>query len=239
MNNRLLTKGKLKARTEGRTSTTGSATPPPKVSPTTPITVFQRSIERAENLLAIHKIAHDGTSALNIWLADVYRASIVLAVSALDAYIRTLVVNKVLTILRDVNKTVPLKLREQLKQLISQDDFLDAARVGDISTRVEKALKDKFEDSSFQGVNKITEAMKLVGREDIFKEVARSASMNEQELKENLGRYTKRRHIIAHCGDYDMTQSPPNENIIKKKDAADCIKLMRQVAHQIDKLLKL
>lgn len=238
MSDTQLTKGALKPSTGGRSSAAGTASPPPKLPPTTPLAVFERSIDRAQNLLTIHSMAHGSASRPPALLADIHRAAIVLAVSAMDAYIRTLVVNRVLAVLKDVTKPLPAKLREQLKELLGQDALLDAARASDLPARVEKALKDKFEDSSFQGVDKITGAMRLIGKDDIFKEVARAASTNEQELKEALGRFTKKRHIIAHCGDYDMSQTPPCENPIKKKDAEDCIKLMRSIAEKIDSIIK-
>lgn len=232
-----LTKGKLKKSTNGRTSVRGSASQPPHIPPTTPFAIFERSINRARNLLIIHKMVHGAASRPPMLLADILRASIVLAVSALDAYIRTLVVGRVLFKLKDVSQPLPNKLREELKTLLGQDDLLDAARIGDLSSRVEKAMKEKFEESSFQGVARITQAMRLIGIDDIFKDVARSASKNEQELKEGLGRFTKRRHIITHCGDYDLTQTTPNENPVKKKNAEDCITLVHAIAKEIEKVV--
>lgn len=230
------TRGKLKAKTGGVSVATGTATPPPRTFPTTPLVVFQKSLDRARNIIKIHRMAHGKASHPPAFLSDSHRAVIVLAVSALDAYIRTLVVNKVITQLRNVSQGLQPQLRSHLKQLLSQDDLLDSARVGDLHTRVEKALKEKMEEMSYQGVSKITEAMKLVGHDDIFKEVARNCSKNEQELKESVGRFTKRRHIIAHCGDYDLSQTPPIENTIRKQDAEECIKLMHQIAVAIDKV---
>jgi len=232
-----LTKGKLKQSTGGVTSARGAATPPPHMPPTTAYAIFERSIDRANNLLTIHHMAHGSASRPPMLLADIHRASIVLAVSALDAYIRTLVVNRVLAKLKDITKVIPAKLRDELKQLLGQDELLDAARIGDLSSRVERALKDKFEESSFQGVSRITQALKLIGIDDVFKDVARSASMNEQKLKEGLGRFTNRRHIIVHCGDYNLTETPPCENTIKMKDARDCIALVRKIASEIEKVV--
>ena len=237
MKTQQLTKGKLKGTTGGKTSVRGAATPPPHVPPTTPFAFFERSIDRAQNLLTIHHMVHGEASRPPMLLADIHRASIVLAVSALDAYIRTLIVNRVLSKLKDISKPLPNKLRDELKLLLGQDELLDAARVGDLPSRVEKALKEKFEESSFQGVSRISQALKLIGIDDIFKDVARSASMNEQELKEGLGRFTNRRHIIAHCGDYDLTQSPPCENPVKMKDARECISLVRKIAAEIEKVV--
>ena len=237
MSEQQLTKGKLRPSTNGRTSARGRASAPPKIPPTTPFAVFERSIDRAQNLFTIHKMAHREATRPPALLADIRRAAMVLAVSALDAYVRTLVISRVLAKLKDVSKQLPDKLRQQLKELLGQDALLDAARIGDLPSRVEKALKEKFEESSFQGVQKITEVMRLIGFEDIFKDVARSASKNEPELKERIGRFTKTRHIISHCGDYDLSQTPPAENQITKKEAQDCIDLIRVVAREIDKVV--
>ena len=231
-----LTKGKLKSTAAGLSAVAGKASTPPRSAPTTPLAMFERSIDRAQNLLTIHGMVHRTRSRPPLLLADVHRAVIVLAVSALDAYIRTLVVNKVLVAIKDIHTQIPSKLRDYLKGLITYDELLEAARIADLCTRVEKALKTKMEESSYQGVAKITEAMKLVGHDDIFKEVARAASINEQQLKEGVGRYTTRRHIVAHCGDYDLTQTPPTENPITKHEAEECIKLMTIVARKIDKV---
>ena len=78
--------------------------------------------------------------------------------------------------------------------------------------------------------------MKLLGHKDVFATIAKSASVNEHNLKNELGRFTKRRHIIAHCGDYDLSQTPPVENKILKKDVMACIKTVELVAQEINKL---
>jgi len=239
VNLRRETKGKLKKGSIIPTRAVGRAPSPPRIPPTTPLAVFERSIKRARNLLTIHKMALGTARRPPALLADIHRATIVLAVSALDAYIRTLVINRVISKLKEVGNPVPTKLREQIKQLLGQDELIDAARIGDLSTRVEKALREKMEESSYQGVRKITEVMKLIGHEDIFKDIAHSASVNEQTLKENIGKFTKRRHIIAHCGDYDLSQTPPEEKSITKRDAEECIRTIESISREIDKVCKL
>lgn len=229
------TKGKLMKGSVAASQTGGKSIPTPKVESTTPFTIFKRSIERARNLLRIHQIAHGSASRPEAFFADAHRAAVVLAVSALDAFVRTFVVTQITRKISDLNQRVPDKLRQQIKDYMGNDELFDAARAGDFMSRVEKTFREKFEEQSFQGVKKISEAMKLIGHDDIFKSIAKEASVNEENLKSELGKFTKRRHIIAHCGDYDLSQSPSLENKITKKDAEDCIKLVELLAAEINK----
>jgi len=66
--------------------------------------------------------------------------------------------------------------------------------------------------------------------------VAVKESINEDNLKARLDAFTKRRHIIAHHGDYDLSRNPPTEHPIRKRDAEDCIRLIAKVAQAIHKL---
>lgn len=231
-----LTKGKLKAGKAVATSTAGTASAPPPSSPTTAHSVFQNSIERAKNLLEIHRMAHGTQARPPAFLADAHRAAIVLAVSALDAFIRTFVIDRIVAKVSNPRESVPEKLRDQIKDCLGHDAVLDAARLGDLSSRIDKALRDRFDDQSFQGIKKITDALRLLGHEDVFATIAVAASVNEKTLKSDLGRFTNRRHIIAHCGDYDLSQAPPVENRILKKDVLACIKTVELVAREISKL---
>ena len=82
----------------------------------------------------------------------------------------------------------------------------------------------------------ITETMQLIGHNDIFHVIAVNAQVNEDKLREDVDRFTRRRHIVAHRGDYDLSQNPPLENDILKKDVTDCIKVVKLVATHINSL---
>jgi hypothetical protein len=229
-----LTKGKLSQSVAS--STSGQPPAAPQTTPVTPYRIFTKSIERAENLLRIHQGAHGAASRPPAFLSDAHRAAIVLAVAALDAFIRTLVVEKITAKITDLSQPVPAKLKEQAKEFLGHDGLFDAARAGDLSSRLNKEFRQRFEEKSFQGVKNIEEALRLVGHDNAFHRIACSASVNEDNLKGDLARFTKRRHIIAHCGDYDLTQTPPTENKISKDDVKKCIKLLKLVAVEIQKL---
>jgi len=195
--------------------------------------VFNLCIQRASNLLKIHQAAHGNQSRPEAYLADAHRAAIVLSISALDAYVRTCCLERIRSILADKTRELPISLVGEIKKFLKDDQLLEAARKDDLLSRVEKAFRQDFERRSFQGVRIITECLQLAGFEDIFHTVAIRASLNEDNLKDDLNRFTKRRHVIAHQGDYDLMQNPPIENTITKKDAEDCIKLIKKIAHGI------
>jgi len=169
-------------------------------------------------------------------LADAHRAAIVLSVSALDAYVRTSCLERIRVIIADKSRELPTALSTEIKKFLKDDHLLEAARKDDLLSRVEKAFRQDFERKSFQWVKNITECLQFAGFEDVFHSVAVSKSMNEDNLKDELNRFTKRRHSIAHQGDYDLSQNPPVENPIRKKDAEDCIKLITRIAESIHSL---
>ena len=144
------------------------------------------------------------------------------------------VVAKVRQLLADRSHGIPAPLADQVKRFLKEDDLLDAARKDDLLDRVEKAFRSDFERKSFQGTKNIAEYMKMVGYDDIFHAVAVKAKMNEDSLRGDLDRFTKRRHVIAHKGDYDLDQHPPKENLVTKKTAQDCIKLVTTIAKHIN-----
>ncbi len=198
--------------------------------------IFSLCIERAKNLIKLHKAAHGKKSKPEKYLADAHRAAIVLAVSALDAFVRTFVIAKIRELLAKKSASLPDSLTNQIKKFLKDDGLLESARKDDLLDRVEKAFQNDFENRSFQGTKIITDYMKMVGYDDIFHEVAISAKFNEDTLRTDLDRFTKRRHVIAHRGDYDLNQNPPKEKLVTKKDAEYCIRLVTIIAKNMNKL---
>ena len=198
--------------------------------------VFEKCIERAQNLIKIHEAAHGKRAKPERYLADAHRASVVLSISALDAFVRTLAMAKIKDRLVNPKSQLPAPLITQIKKFIKDDELLEAARKYDLHERVEKAFTNDFERRSFQGTRNITECLEMAGYIDVFHIVAKKAQLNEESLRDNLDRFTGRRHVIAHRGDYDLSQLPPCENVITKTDAEECIKLVTKIAQTINSL---
>jgi hypothetical protein len=222
------------------TATESTATPIPQNAKSSGLIssfeIFNFCIERSKNLLKIHQAAHGKKAKPERYLADAHRAAIVLAISALDAFIRSFVIIRMRSILGDKTLTLPEALASKIKTFLKEDALLEAARKDDLLDRVEKAFRKDFERQSFQGTRQITESLKLIGFNDVFHDIAVSAGENEDTLRERLDRFTDRRHAIAHRGDFDLSQNPPIEQNITKKDSEECIRTVSVIAAHINKL---
>lgn len=204
--------------------------------PLTSYDIFDLCVQRAKNLVKLHEAAHGKAGKPERYTSDAHRAAIVLAVSALDAFVRDFVITRTRVLLASKSLALPAALSAQIKKFLKDDDLLEAARKDDLLERVEKAFRSDFERRSFQGTKNIEEHLRIVGYDAVFHEVAVNAHVNEDTLREDLDRFTQRRHAIAHRGDYDLTQNPPKENVVTKKDAEDCIKLMCRIATHMHEL---
>jgi hypothetical protein len=201
-----------------------------------PFEIFKCCIERSKNLLKIHEAAHGKKAKPERYLADAHRAAIVLGISALDAFVRSFTLARIRSIVADKTIALPDTLATRIKTMLKDDALLEAARKDDLLDRVEKAFRSDFDKKSFQGTKQITETLMLVGLNDVFHNVAISAEENEDTLRQRLDRFTKRRHVIAHVGDLDLTQNPPREHPATKRDAEDCIKIVTLIAKHINEL---
>lgn len=210
-----------------------------KAKATTPYEIFNYCIKRSENLIKIHQMAHGKQKKPEKYLADAHRAAIVLSISALDAFIRTFVIDKIRQLLMNKSEPLPTSLKDKIKKFCDLDSLLEAARKDDLLDRVEKAFLNDFQKRSFQGTKNINEILEMVGIKNVFHSVAHKASMNEDQIKSDLDEYTERRHIIAHRGDYDLQQQPPKEIPITKKHVTNCIKIVKIIAKHIKDLEKI
>jgi hypothetical protein len=199
-----------------------------------PYDIFQRCIKRAQNLIDFH--SDDKGSDVQEHFCDAYRAAIVLSISALDAFIRSIVTEKINNMLLDNSNDLPEKLATYLKNLLNQDKLLNAARKYNLHEVVDKHIKDDFGTKSFQGEWKIKSFMELIGYQNIFKQVSEKADISETNLMKKLEVYTQRRHVIAHSGDYDLNNTTQSENEITKRFAQECVDLVNKFAKHVNEI---
>jgi hypothetical protein len=220
----------------GPTGSVNASNQPPKSKPTSPSSyeIFLKTIKRASNLIEIHK----NTSKCEEFHFDSFRAAVVLSISALDAYTRTLVIEKIIFQLSNESQDIPDKLKTYIKNIMSQDSLLEAARKYKFKETVEKAIRADFETKSFQGEYKIDSYMELAGYKDIFEKVSHSANKSKSRFKDDIQKYTIRRHIIAHCGDFDLSQIPHLEQAIDKEFSKNCIEIVKEFAEHLSKVTK-
>lgn len=194
--------------------------------------IFLRCIKRAENLINFHP---EDKSPDEEHYCDAYRAAVVLTIAALDAYIRTVTIIKIKEKIKRKPK-VNDPLCVYIKEIMPHDSLLEAAMNDSFFIEIETQISNDFQKKSFQGERKITYYMTLAGYKNIFGSVATKAKMNEGLLKDDLDKYTKRRHTIAHSGDYDINQIPYKELDIKKDYAKECHKLVSEFTKTLNEI---
>jgi len=199
--------------------------------------IFTNSLRRAKNLIDIDT-AKDKTK-LQIEeenLNDAYRASIVLSISALDAYVRVFVLDRIKDLLK--KQQLPQALKDYIKKDLfpNKETFHGIVFEPDFYKKIEDAFNKDFEKQSFQGQRNIAVYMKIAGYEDIFRKISRNADKSADNLQTNIEKYTQRRHDIVHCGDHDLGQVDITENKIDKQDAQKCIQLVEFIAEQIHQI---
>ncbi|MBC7936370.1 MAG: hypothetical protein H7Y86_13550 [Rhizobacter sp.] len=200
-------------------------------------TIFANSLKRAKNLIDID-LALDGTK-LQIEeenLKDAYRASIVLSISALDAYVRVFVLDRIKDLLK--RQQLPQALKDYIKKDLfpNKETFHSIVFEPDFYKKIEDAFNKDFEKQSFQGQRNIAVFLKIAGFEDIFRKISRNADKSPDILQSNIEKHTQRRHDIVHCGDHDLAQSDITENKITRAEAQNCIQLVGFVAEQIHQI---
>lgn len=198
--------------------------------------IFESSIRRAENLLSIDIGPSNEKLEISIdKILDSYRAVIVLSISALDAYVKTFLIVEIKQRLEERNLSVELK--KYIKdELFSKDTLHQCVLDNDFFEKVIEKFDDDFEKKSFQGQKSIDKYMKLAGFDQVFKMIADSADKSPNNLQRDLEIYTQRRHLIVHCGDHNLSQTELTESKISKKEADNCIGLVRFIASEIHKL---
>lgn len=183
----------------------------------TPIDQFNTAVVAADALVQMYVElrrtrglgARGPLDAENIDLLWLPRSAVVATLSALDAYVHHVlheqlpVVVKGLapppeTLLSRLAETLPIKsagtFRDALP-FLAANDTLDQL----IQRLEEKTLRFQ----TYQSPEKIEEAYELIGKDQIFAQVAAIWPGPPQDIKRRLSTYCRRRNQIAHEGDLE------------------------------------
>ncbi len=198
----------------------------------TPYDIFLRCIKRSENLINFHS---EDKNPNEEHFCDAYRASVVLTIAALDAYARTVAIAKIKEkIAKKLKQKDPL--REYLKKIMTHDCLLESALNESFLAEIEIQISNDFHQKSFQGQENLTEYFQLAGYPNVIGIVAGKKNLFEATLKSEINKFTKRRHIIAHNGDYATNQTPFVELEIDKKYAQDCLSLISEFTKTLNEI---
>jgi len=181
---------------------------------------FARNVDASDKLVAMYRQlrafrklgARGRLSAENQDLLWLPRSAVVAAISALDTYVHSVVKDR-LPHLFGPGIAVPDSLAEQLALLVpikNANSFRQAVPLliaHDTVAQLLKKLEDNYlQFQSFQAPEKIIEAYRLIGINDVFERVSDlwpGPNTSPEDLKRRLAGYVQRRNQIAHEGDLE------------------------------------
>lgn len=213
---------------------------------------FHRNIEASDKLVAMYRElrnsrrlgARGRLDAENQDLLWLPRSAVVAAISALDTYVHSLVKAK-LPEMFAAGREVPDSLAKQLATLLPLKDantFRQAVPLlqsHDTIGQLLKKLEANFlQFQSFQAPDKIIDAYRLIGFENIFADVSNQwpgPNTTAEDLKRRLAGYVQRRNQIAHEGDLEASgdQRPmqPDYAIDCGEFVSNLVNRLHQVAY--------
>ena len=202
-----------------------------------PFEIFKKCIKRASNIIDIHWKTTDVEEITDEDYGDCYRAAIVLIISALDGYVRTIIITHTKSILNSNTVKLSKELSKYLEEKLTSKKLLEIARWNSLMTEVEKFMVSDFDNKSFQWEYKIDSHFKMIGIDNIFEKVSMKININEKILRKDIAEFTKRRHYIAHTWDYDLTQTS-QEFIIDKAFTENCLQTVYTFAENINIIIE-
>jgi len=164
-------------------------------------------------------------------LSDMLRASLVMGVSALDAYFHCKVIAHVVKAAKK-GPRMPKALRNRA---ITVAEFVEGKKYTYRMQTVRKALERGLGYESLQRPDKIASALSLIGVKDFWANLADRMGVPQAELKKELLDLVRRRNWIAHEGDLSQSKSARNRSRrIEPKEVRQGLGLIRRTVKRAE-----
>lgn len=162
--------------------------------------VFKYNIGRARTFLEIHKSFGERGRPPD-WSADLLRAGIIFAVSALDTYLHDKINQSVTPFLiKKKGEHLPGAIMEIFKG-VSHEKLLEIMFEERPKAHLSEAVKNHFSDKTLQDPAKIEGALRVIGVDDLWFLLGRELKLSKKKAKIFIQPYIIRRHQIAHEAD--------------------------------------
>lgn len=193
----------------------------------TSLSQFHGNLKRARDLAALgENLAAQTTVALDC--SDIFRASLVLAVSALDHFIHEIARKGMLEIA--TGKRAPTDAYRRFNvSMLAVSTLL--GNPGQFQA-LEFEIRERHGFLSFQDPKKISDALRLISPVDLWSEVGNLLGQSNSTIKGRLKIIIDRRNQIAHEADMDPT-APGARWPIDAIMVTDAITILEKIAVSI------
>ncbi len=191
---------------------------------------FGENLARARSLAGLaESLSTLITAAVD--LSDILRASLVLAISALDHFVHEFVRLGMIEVHRGNRPTTEAYLSFRVPMSAAREAIADTNR----DEWLDQAIREAHSWLSFQHPDKIADTMRLMSNAKLWEQVASELGMTGKTVRTQLSAIIDRRNKIAHEADMDPTNPgyrwPINEVLVR--DAIDFIERVAQAIFKV------
>ena len=191
---------------------------------------FCENLARARSLAGLAQSLSSLTTAA-VDLSDILRASLVLAVSALDHFVHEFARLGMLEVHRGHRPATDAYLSFRVPMSAAREGMADTSR----DEWLDQAIREAHSWLSFQHPDKIADAIRFMSNVRLWEQVASELGMTSRTVRAQLGAIIDRRNKIAHEADMDPTNPglrwPINQALVR--DAIDFIERMAQAIFKV------
>jgi len=191
---------------------------------------FRENLARARTLAGLAlSLSNLTTEAID--LSDILRASLVLAVSALDHFAHEFVRLGMLEVHQGNRPTTDAYLSFRVPMSAAREAIVDIGR----HDWLDQAIRETHSWQSFQHPDKIADAVRLMSDVKLWEQVASELGMTGKAVKTQLSAIVDRRNKVAHEADMDPT-NPGHRwpiNAVLVRDALDFIEKVAQAIFKV------
>ena len=130
-------------------------------------------------------------------LSDILRAGLVTSVSALDLFIHEIVKLGMI----ECYESKRVKTDAFLRFQVTLGGVIQASSNFDSTAWLEREIRERHGHQSFQTVNNIADAVRLISPVELWNEVSLSLGMDPREVRDRLNLIADRRNKIVHEAD--------------------------------------
>jgi hypothetical protein len=190
---------------------------------------FYENLSRARALSGLAKSLLAITTTV-IDLTDLYRAALVLGVSALDQFVHEFVRLGMIEVHRGSRMATDANLSFRIPLSAARNGIADPAR----DDWLDAAVREAHSWQSFQSPDKIADAIRLVSGVRLWEEVGKEIGSDAKAVRVRLTAIVVRRNQVAHEADIDPT-NPGNRWPIDSVMVEDALDYINRIVHAIYK----
>ena len=193
------------------------------------IEIYKKNILAINNSISIYQYLE--SQAKNLDATILLRAQFVLIVSALDTYVHTLVINKIIDSFFSSDQEIDIQIDIPLSLAFEIENANDDEK----KEKLYSFLIKKLSKDSFQSRKSIEYAFAIIGINKIWSQLGEKMNMKSDDVKNTLAIIVNRRNKIAHESDWNNITGSYED--IEVDDVLQCKKFIDSLVYAMNDIM--